>query len=312
MAWKKRRFGRSKRKISASAIPKSIARVRRQRIVVFNTMQACEHTCLAPDPECTTTFNIAMLRNTDLQSLFGDNVKIVKIEGAIYIDPLMGVPYGLLDSNCVSGTLGDTASWLAVMNHYAKCIWQLRAGMCKVVSSTNDVGGSPTPDYNVSQSFDWSEPAFMRRWEKLWFFREELGLDHPVSGAFLYGYGDVTGGGGGALLNPLAGGTGNVNTFINPNTTAATAVFRGSTAGHPQAGQRFIRQPAPYRMSVRSSRVIALRENEGLEIQGAFSTLFPGSDCFPFEEDSCNLDCMGALPCIIRIVPNITMTLQYG
>lgn len=311
--WKNKGRRRTRGKIPASKIPRSIARIRKQRIVVFNTMQECEHTCLTPDvPLCTTTFNIALLRNTDLQGLFGDNVKIVKIQGSIYIDPLMGVPYGLLDSNCVAGTLGDTPSWLAVMNYHAKTIWQLRAGMCKVFSSTNDIANSPTPDYNVSQSFDWSEPAFMRRWEKLWFFREELGLDHPVEGAFLYGYGNVSKPDTGALVNALAAGTGNINTQTGAITTAPAAVFRSSNTGHPQSGYRYIRQPAPYRMSVNSSRVISMKENEGLEIQAAFSTLIPGADCFPGEEDACNLDCQGALPCIIRIVPNILMTLQYG
>lgn len=309
---RKRTWKTRGRKIPAAAIPKSIARVRRQRIVVYNTMQECEHTCLEPDfPLCTTAFRIAILRNSELQSLFGDNVKIVKMQGSIYIDPLMQAPYGGLDSNCATGIFGDPDAWVPVMNLYAKTIWQFRAGLCKVYSSTLDVGGSPTPDYDVSKSFDWSEPAFMRRWEKLWFFREELGMEHPMEGAFLYGYGDVSKPNTGALLNPLAGGTGNINTETGAITTAPVSVFRSSNAGFPQAGFRYLRQPAPYRLSLNSSRVINLKENEGLEIQAAFSTLFPGADCFPGEADACNLDC-NALPCLIRIVPNLILTLQYG
>lgn len=306
-------FRGGRRKIPAAAIPKSIARVRKQRIVVFNTMQACEHTCVPNEgPSCTTHFQLALLRNEDLQNLFGDNVKIVSMRGEVYIDPLWVLPYGV-DSNCVGGILGDPASWLAFFNTYARSIWQFRAGMLKVFSgSFEGPTTDPVPDYQVDNSFDWSEPSYMRRWEKLWFFKEGLELDHPMEGAFLYGYGNVTKPDTGALVNALAAGTGNINTQTGAITTAGTAVFRSTNTGHPQAGIRRISAPQPYRMSVNSRRVISLKENEGLEISCAFSTLFPGPDCFPTESDDCMLDCMGGLPCIIRIVPNILMTLQYG
>lgn len=307
------RWNSSRRKISASKIPKSIARVRKQRIVVFNTMQACEYTCLAPDPECTTPFRIALLRNVDLQNLFGDNVKIVRMQGSIHIDPLWQLPYAV-DSNCVGGILADSASWLAWINSMSRSIWQLRAGMCKVVSSTTDVGGSPTPDYDVAQSFDWSEPAFMRRWEHMWFFKETLGLDAMMSGAHIGVCSNVTKPDTGSLVNALAAGTGNINTQTGAITTACQVVSQAlaDNSGPPQRAYRTLPPPRPFRMSVNSSRVISLKENEGLEIQASFGTLFPGADCFPGEEDSCFLDCSGIIPCIIRIIPNVTMTLQYG
>lgn len=304
-----RRYG--KKKIPASAIPRSIARVRKQRIVTFNTMQACEYTCLPPEQvNCTEVFTLALLRNTDLQSLFGDNVKVVSMQGNVFFDPLWTLPYSV-DSNCVSGILGDPASWLAFFNATSRTVWQLRAGLIKTLSATTSPA-SPVPDYDVSQSFDWSEPAFMRRWNHMWFMREELGLDVEMQGAVRGICANVSKPDTGALVNALAAGTGNINTQTGAITTDCQTFLVGGNNGSPQRGYRTLRHPTPYRMSVNSKRVISLQENENLEIQGAFSTLFPGADCFPTETDTCFLDCSGLLPCTIRIIPNILMTLQYG
>jgi len=307
---RKRTWAKSRRKIPAAAIPKSIARVRKQRIVVFNTMQACEHTCFAPDQvECSSRLTFALLRNEDLQTLFGDNVKIVSMQGSIYIDPVWVLPYEHL-ANCIAGTYGNPAAWIQFMNVYARTIWQFRAGMLKTYTSTVEVG--PRPDYNVADSFDWSEPGFMRRWEKLWFMREELGIDHAMQDA-PFGVGcDVSKPNTGALVNALAAGTGNINTETGAITTVCTPWAFNTADGPATRAYRTLRQPAPFRMAVNSKRVITLKENENLEIQAAFTTLFPGSDCFPSEFDDCMLGCQGGLACTLRLIPNIVMTLQYG
>lgn len=317
MAFRRKRAFHVKRKIRASAIPKSIARVRKQRIVVFNTMQACEHTCFEPNETCTSRVVLSLMRNGDLQTLFGDNVKIVSMQGSIYVDPLWVLPYQVtgVPVECGNGQYGVGPAWLAFMNIYSRSIWQWRAGMIKTYS-TSVSPASPTPDYNVDNSFDWSEPGFMKRWEKLWFFREELGIDHMVQGA-LYGVcgtSNVSKPNTGALVNALAAGTGNINTETGAITTVETCTPFGQNTdlGPLQRSYRTVRQPAPFRMSVNTRRPIQLKENENLEIQCAFSTLFPGPDCFPGEVDDCMLDCMGGAACTIRLIPNITMTLQYG
>lgn len=308
---KSSKYRYSRGKIPARKIPKSIARVRKQRIVSFNTMQACEHTCVPVETSnCTTNFTIALLRNVDLQQLFGDNVKIVSMRGNIFIDPMFHLPYAV-DSNCVTGLLGDPASWLGFMNSQARSIWQFRAGMIKSYSELN-FPNDPQPNYQVENSFDWSEPSYLKRWEHLWFHREDLGIDHIMQNAIQGICANVSKPDTGAILNPLAGGTGNINTQTGAISTVCGAVGEPLNTGMPQRAYRQIRQKAPYRMSVSSRRVITLKENENLEIQCAFSTLFPGTDCFPTEEDTCMLDCEGYPPCIIRIIPNVLMTLQYG
>lgn len=307
MAFRKKfsRFRKSRAKIPSWKIPRSIARVRRQRVVAFNTMQACEHTCVEESGLCTTDFRISILRNTELQSLFGDNCKVASIRGSVWIDPWFKPPYTIAQQE-----YGEASDWLVYMDLMSRTILQGRAGLIKTFANSDDPT-NPLPDYRIHDSFDWSEAPWLKQWNHMWFPKETYELEHPLEGAFLYGYGNVTGGGGGQLLNPLAAGNGNINTAIDPNVTTPTAVFRSSDEGYPQTGRR--RSPAlrPWRIPINIRKDITMKENMNLELAVSFSSLHPGGDCFPFEDDLCEVN-GHAFPCIFRIVPNIMLTIQYG
>lgn len=308
---KRSRWGSSRRrKLPASAIPKSIARVRKQRIVVFNTMQACEFTCSAWDPQdCKSRITFDLVTNSSLQTLFGDNCKVVDMRGGVWIDPWLYTPYDI-SANGVTGAFGDPAAWLQFFNLYSKTVLQGRAGLVRT-QATASAPGAFLPDYYIDDSFDWGDGPWMKTWNHMWFMKENWTLDHMQQSAVMGICSDTSSAGGGSALNPLAGGTGNINTFVGPTSTVCTQVQASTTNGQPQRAYRQLANPRPWYISLNRRKPITLKENQALQLDCAFSSLVPGTDCFPTEADDCQVE-NTSIPCLMRLFPNVTMKIQYG
>lgn len=305
---KKFRTWPRKGKIPASAIPRSIARVRRQKVVAFNTMQACEHTCVFDQGLCTSDMRISILRNAELQSLFGDNCKLASIRGSVWIDPWYKPPYSLLNSE-----YGESSDWLPFIDLMSRTILQGRAGLIKTFANSDDPT-NPLPDYRIQDSFDWSEAPWIRQWNHMWFPKESYTLQHQLD-TTITGIQSVNNVQKGAdvNVNALAAGTGPVNVNIGAITTTSAAVLHtlGTDAGAPQYASRHIPAMRPWRIPINIRKDITMKENQNLELAIAFSSLHPGNDCFDIEDDPCEVN-GHAFPCIFRIVPNVMLTIQYG
>lgn len=296
-------FRRWKRKIPAASIPKSIARVRKQKIVVFNTMESCEYTCSPADPEtCFQEFTVAMLRNVDLQALFGDNCKLASIRGSVVVDPFFTPPYSIAQS-----LYGSSPAYLAWMNFMSRTILQGRAGLIKTYSNTDDPG-NPLPDYHIDRSFDWSEPNWIRTWNHLWVMKEDITIHHRPNTAVVGVCPDHSQAG--YIVPPWA--TGSSPGYIVPAaSTVCTTLYENGQAGPPSDVERHMRAVTPWRIPINIRRDITMKENENLDLKVNFSSLAAGGDCFPFEENPCEMG-DAALICTFRIIPNIQMVIQYG
>lgn len=293
-------------KIPASKIPRSIARVRKQKIIVFNTMQACEFTCVAADPQqCIQEMTIAILRNVDLQESFGDNCKVASLRGSVWIDPWFPLPYTIAQSE-----YGETSQWLAYMNFMSRTVFQGRAGLIKTLSNSDDPT-NPMPDYHIDNSFDWSEAPWIKQWNHMWFNKETIALDHRLEGGLLGICSDVFKPDSGSVTNVLAAGSGTINTQTGAIGTTCIPIFEVVDDGAPNLGKRSIPPMRPWRIPVNIRKPITMRENQNLEMKVSFANLFPGADCFPGEEDACEID-TPAQVCIFRVIPNIQLTIQYG
>lgn len=298
------RFSRN-RKIPARAIPRSIARVRKQKIVAFNTMQACEHTCVEEDGEsCTTNMTVVLLRNVELQDLFGDNCKVARISGALHVDPWFFPPYTIGGG----GEYGETGSWLTYFNLMSRTILQGRCGMVKTQSNSAEPD-NPQPDYVIADSFDWSEGPWMRQWNHMWFPKETLAMDHLMQGNSLGICSNVSKAS--TIVPPTV--TGNNPGWVDSAiVTVCNTEFEGSDAGAPQLGHRSLPPMRPWRIPLTWNRDITMKENQNLELKLSFSSLSPGADCSPLENDICEIGTGHAFPCLFRIVPNVLLTIQYG
>lgn len=298
--------GARRSKIPASRIPRSIARVRRQKVVAFNTMQVCEHTCVLEDGEnCTTSMTIALVRNTELQELFGDNCKVARISGAVHIDPWYPPPYTI-----ASGEYGETSDWLTHMNLLSRTILQGRAGLVKTMSNSEDPT-NPLPDYVIANSFDWSEAPWIRQWNHMWINKETYSVHHRLEGAPLGVCSDVFKPDSGSVVNALAAGTGNINTQTGAIGTTCIPIFETTDDGNADVGIRTLPPARPWRIPLNIRKDITLKENQNLEMKLSFSTLSAGTDCYPFEDDPCELTAHG-FPCLFRVIPNVMLTIQYG
>lgn len=299
-----RRWG-TRRKISASAIPKSIARVRKQRVVVFNTMVACEYTCVAADPlSCFQEATLSIIRNVDLQALFGDNCKVASIRGSVVVDPFFTPPY----SQNLS-IYGSAPAWLAWMDFMSRTILQGRAGLIKSYSNS-DQPTNPLPDYHIDNSFDWSEAPWMRQWNHLWVMKEDITIHHRPNTAIQGICPNHTQAG--YLVPPWATGT-SPGYIVPPAVTSCSTIFENGQAGPIADVERHMKAVTPWRIPVNIRRDITLKENENLDLKVSFASLFPGTDCFEGGElDNCEIGNGNAAICTFRIIPNIMVTIQYG
>lgn len=293
-----------KKKIPASRIPRSIARVRKQRVVAFNTMQACEHTCVEDSGLCTTDIRISILRNVDLQQLFGDNCKVANIRGSVWIDPWFKPPYSITNQE-----YGEDSDWLVFADLMSRTILQGRAGLIKTFANSDDPT-NPLPDYLIHDSFDWSEAPWIKQWNHMWFCKETYQIQHQLQSSTTI-IGLVSKPDTGSVVNALAAGTGNINTQTGAITTACFGCTPGNDDGPLQAAYRTTPAIRPWRIPINIRKDITMKENQNLELAVSFSSLHPGSDCFPAEDDLCEVN-GHAFPCIFRIVPNVMLTIQYG
>lgn len=268
-------------------------------------MQACEWTCSEWGSECKKLETLVLLRNQEVQTLFGDNVKIVSITGGVYVEIRFPRPYTL-----DIGEYGEPATWLAMFDLLQSSVFHGRAGLVKTETTTN-LPAQPQPEYNLSESFDWSEGRYIKRWEKLWIPQESFTIQHAMEGVPYGICSDVTKPNTGNIVNALAGGTGNINTETGAISTTCTPYAVSVDDGPVWHGFRHIAPPRPWYINLGSRRPITLKENENLELQMAFAAENPGSDCFPGEANPCDLD-SSLLPCQLRFIPNVMLTLQYG
>lgn len=270
-------------KIPAARIPRSIARVRKQRTVLFNTMQQCEFTCVEIAGEsCVTNESIILIRNSQLQQDFGDNVKVVSLRGSVLFRPLPKVPFEADAADCdaaaIPGVYGDYSAWVGFFNRMRNTVLQMRCGLTKTLTTSGTPLGFEVPEYFLDESFDWSEGNFLRKWEHFWITTERYSIDHLQQAAQL----------------------GNGSTASSEN-------------GQIQHGFRHIDGWRPWRIPLNIRRTISLKENENLEMPFALAHLSAGADCNPLgpTEDPCQQGCQFSA-CMLQVFPNIVATIQYG
>lgn len=294
--WTKGRTRRSYRKIPMRAIPRGIARTRKQWITVANTMSQCHYQCIEWTPgNCKTNVLLGFLENEDLQSLFGDNCSVAALRGSISFLPIWQVPY-----DRVSNSRDNGAFWNAYINNLDGTIIQARCGLKR-----SEV--TPAfPDglfYDPADSFNFSDGQWLKLYNHQWSLESEKSAHYyPVSA--VYGIcPTVT-----SSNSILTDGSGTID---GVDTTCTIGIKTAPvTPTTPQLVTVTIPPVKPWILPINYRRKIRMKENEELNLHCAFERLFGDSTCFPGEANPCGIE-SGGLPCNIKMVWNLRALIEY-
>lgn len=303
----RRRFARkSSAIIPAKRIPKSIARVRTDWVPVYNVTDQLSSpspggtSCSflqapwAPvtvngDAQCFSSFGLLIMSADQLSDNYGDDVKIVKMQGDIWMKPY----YTPADA-CFPNDLA------LLQAQWDSCIIRARGGLFKqrVVSP-----GPVTPHPLMGR--DWTDARFLRQWEKMWM------TPPPQSTATTYGEGQVVGAIGNTHQNSYnvpEEASGDRPPYTVP--AVSTDCFF-CTAGNEQCfdGPSLTRYVGPgwKRVSLSSSRTIRMHEDDMLTWNIDWAVLGPVAEGNP-----CNLAPTTSFPCAMAFIPSLKVKLQYG
>lgn len=257
------------------ALPRSVARKRRNWITIYDDSSLCTRRCI-PVVGCQDEPGfVEIIPNTSLQSLFGDDVSVVRLVGDILWQPKIAEP-----------NICSSASYFAWVNQIARSWYNMRIGLMKTEVNVASLPDGPV--FDPLAAFDWSDGPWLKRWNHWWL--PKLGgelVTIPENG--LYGVcSSVTK----ASVNVpgwvLATGSGNWAGYTEPEiTTDCLPVFAPSEIGcAPQYTAHKAWEPPVWRQQVNIRKKIRLRENDQLQMFWNFVELqngesCSGSDCFP-------------------------------
>lgn len=291
-------------KIPASKIPRSIARVRRDWVSVYNVTDSFDNTgcryVIAPwnpvtigglGAQCFSSFSLNVMFAQALTDLYGDDVKIVKMVGDLWLRPVF-----VAADACFPDQVQD------LQTAWANYFIRLRGGLFKqrIVSSDLAVEGVvPHP----LQSRDWSDAGFLKTFERTWVPPGEW------IGANVYGEGQVVG----AIGNTHQAGytvPEEANGDQQPyNVPALSTDCFFCTVGNESCveGPTQIRYVAPgwKRVNWSSRKVVHMREDDNLTWYFDWAQLSPS-------QGDCGIPTPVDPPCAMHIVPSLKIQLQYG
>lgn len=306
MVWKSRSNWKkpwSRRKIPAKALPRNVAKKRRQWISVYNNMGGCLYQCVKwPDGNCQNNFTVELLSNDSVQQLFGDNTAIVGMSGSILWQPYYPAP-----NECDDGSL---AIW---MDSVIESMVHLRAGLFKTPTSAGLPDGM---ELVPSNSFDWAETRWLREWNHVWtpMPHHFTKATHPQN-SFLGICPDVLRDS--YTVPPTSSGSQPTYNVPELNTTCLNITAGGEDCFNGVVTQH-VRAHPWWRQSLRSKRRIVMKDSDELIMYVSASKLFPAfladggcraapegpPDCF--ERDTL------ITPCTMHAYINLKLCIEYG
>lgn len=292
-----RKWGFSRRKIPASRIPRSIARVRKQWVSIFNPLESCTTIC-SEFLGCGTTTYLHLLDNDELQSIFGDTCKVAALDARVWFKPVIPYPIDLT----VAGANNSLAEFFNDRTIF------LRAGLKKFQTSVADPDGITQ---GMKESFDWAEGQWMRTWRRIWNPSVNFGIETIPSGA-TYPFNMCSNTERALYIVPPTA-SGSQPTYNVPAiTTTCTQIANTSALAYVQQTTRQIRQPAWKSISLSRTRLIALKENEELTFVFSWGQLDPDASCYPGEDDPCRFGPYPDPPCSMNVIVEARALIQYG
>lgn len=294
--YRQRYSSSSKGLIRASRIPASIARVRKEWVTLYNDGGLCQTQCLEWDGEspCQTgVFEIGLVDQISLQSLFGDNVKVRRLVGEIWLRPWIREPDACFPTQ-VNQFITEAQN---MMIH-------VRAGLIKQrLPGALIATGVP---YDPLSGFDWTEAPWRREWRHTWL---PSGLDVAKEwfgeGTLIGVCSDVTRT---EYITP-ATASGDQPAFEVPEIeTDCTEVTVGNESCRQGAAVFRAHSRPWWKMSLTSSRMHHMTESDSLSI-------FVNAAAITQRDTSCTQQCFegsSVKPCRFTVFANVKAQIQYG
>jgi len=203
--------------------------------------------------------NVNLISNATLESFYQDRITLQRIYGDIWWRVVPAYPQL---EECEPNI---ARTWLILFRQYFGYQWSM-AIRKRLETQVNTVPGTGfAPDFDVANpisGYAWTESSPRWNWQRsgLWLPRGELSTDVLTQGSII---GVCANTSGGALLNPLVAGSGNINTAITTSCAPATAPLEGC----PQifAGQK-VQFPPWHHQRIRIKRPIVMARDQGLNV----------------------------------------------
>lgn len=311
MAWRKkfwRRGSRTRnRKIPASKIPRSIARVRTDWVTVYNiTDQAtsggtnCSWLVApwspitltvdgTPEEQCFSSFSFDVVDASRLTDLYGDDVKVVRQVGGFWLRPVFEA-----EDACSPDQLAILqAAWQDYFIRARGALWKFRE-----VSNPGSLAMA-----HPLFGRDWSDAGFIRQFERNWHSIA------PESISTTYGEGQ--------LINSIGAVTraqyttpittdGNQTSFSVPEirTDCFNCEVGTESCYDGPSHTRYV-GPNWKHVNISSSRTIRLKEDDTLRWVIDWARFAPG-------QNLCGSGLDRQFPCAMQIIPDLKVKLQYG
>lgn len=242
-----------------------------------------------PD-QCYSTFVFGVMTAIDLSVLYGDDVKIVAMQGNFWLKP---------EFTPADACFPDQLQQL--QTEWNNAFIMARGGLYKrrVTAATPFVVGHPM------NRLDWSDAGWIKQFEKAW------PAPAPSSTATTYGEGQFLG-----LCNYVSRDSYNVpaissgsaplynvpaiNTNCSPTVVENEDCYEGPSLTH-------YRGPGWKKVNISSRRTIHMHEEDQLYWAIDWSTLQPQPT-----EGVCGQQFPRPIPCGMRIIPSLKIKVQYG
>lgn len=319
MAFRKgfrRGFRRSfpRRKVPWKALPRNVARQRKQWVTLYNDGGLCQFNCLGIIDCLDDPFNIELISQTSLQQFFGDNVTVEAIKGEIWFRPFLSH-----ENPC------DAVDWRNWTVSAERLMYHLRLGMMKERVSENDIliGNAEGSVWNPLSGFDWSEARWLKEWRHTW---PSVGREQWYS---FKPYGSFAG-----ICNEtskpsvnvpgwtMASGSGTWAGYTEPAIQTICCVedcvTDFETGCYPNDVGGVAHQLRWWKMPLGMRRRIRLRESDNLSIWGNMAYIEPdwvgpnGTCSQDILGVDCAVDAMQDPACTLQLFANVKVKLAYG
>lgn len=290
------RFRRTARKLPARAIPKSIARVRKEWVTIYNPMeQAGCRPLIAPwspvGDSCWSRLAIHVLDPVTLSETYQDNVKISAMKGSIFMRPLFQRP-SVCDAN-------EWTQWInAVRDSFIRC----RVGLYKQETiAANPVGQTP----DLGGDVDYSDTPLLKEWVRNWpSVPYKLQVPWYGENTFMGVCNDTTRD---SYITP-ATSTGSQPAFQVPEIETICREFTGTNETCLAGPVNVFAQEHGWKsISLNRRRDIVMKEEMDLSYVFAWANIVRDAEMQP----SCGTSTWAA-PCALQIIPDLKVQICYG
>lgn len=306
----KRNYGRGKRpfgwkrKIPFKALPRNVARKRKQWLTLYNDGGLCRFQCVPVEACPDVPFHVELVSNQSLQQFFGDNVTVEALRGNLYFRPWTVRP-NICDKD-------DWREWIVAMERQ---MFHMRLGLIKSRITADDIDG---PTLDPLSGYDWSEQRWLKEWTHTWPSR---GRDAWETTKPYLSWGGVCS----EVHQPsynipgwtmvTGSGTWAGVTVPETQTDCIDHVTEPEVGCYADQTARRAKEQPWWRMPVGMRKRINLRENDRLDIWGNMANVIPdwetGGSCA--DNPDCLVDAPNAvLPCRLNMMANVKMLISYG